>query len=364
MKRKCTLLITHACNLNCVYCYERHKSAERMPAETARRIFETQIAEVSSSERYVGVDFHFLGGEPLLNFEVIREVCEWAWSREWPVPFHFYVITNGTLLDEAKRDWFELHKRLITVDMSIDGLDATHRVNRGCSVGELPVEWVHRCWPHARFKMTVSRQTLRDFADGVIALVEQGYDLSATPAMGEQWSDDDVATYDAQWQRIADHFLAHRKNGLWRQLLKSIDPLFDERYVQEKCCGSGDTAVTYDVDGALYPCVIFSPMVFGRDIREELSGIRFDRAELFADQACADCFIRNMCKTCYGFNLKERGALAVRDKSICGIYRAEIRAICRFQRDLLRSITDREFTAPERERLERAEAGYAALLEK
>lgn len=364
MNRKCTLLITHACNLNCVYCYERHKSCAVMPFETARRIVGDELRCTAASERYSGVDFHFLGGEPLLNFDLIRALCEWAWSETREAPFHFYVITNGTLLDAPRREWFEYHRDRITVEMSVDGLDEMHRINRGCSVYELPVEWVRRCWPGARFKMTVSRQTLPGFAESIIRLVGRGYEVLASLAVGERWTDADVAEYARQWARLSAHYLMGGDGTMWRQLLKSIDPLFDASCVQDKCCGSGDSAVTYDVDGELYPCVIFTSLVFGRDIRGELKNVRFDDPAAFADPICAGCFIRNLCKTCYGFNLRERGTLAERDKSVCRMHRTEILAVCTFQRDLLRNFArERELTGPESGRLRQAEAACAALNE-
>lgn len=362
MNRKCTLLITRACNLNCIYCYERHKSEARMPFETARRIVEAELYETAHAGRYDGVDFHFLGGEPLLHFDLIRDLCEWTWSEARPCPYRFYVITNGTLLDASRRSWFESHAGRITVDVSVDGVDGMHRTNRGCSVHELPVEWVHRCWPGSRFKMTVSRQTLSGFAEGVISLVDRGYDVTASLAVGERWTDADVAEYTRQWERLSSYYRSIADGPIWRQLLKSIDPLFDNSCVQDKCCGSGDSAVTYDVDGERYPCVIFTPLVSGQDMRGLLHGVRFDDPAVFADPACAGCFIRNMCKTCYGFNLRERGSLAERDKSVCGMFRVEIGAICSFQRDLLRSFARvRNLSDAESQRLRRAEAACEAL---
>jgi len=352
MKRKCTLLITHSCNLNCVYCYEHHKSSARMSLETARRILQQELT--SSNPVSEGIDFHFLGGEPLLNFELIRDLCQWAWTRVWNVPFHFYVITNGTLLDTAKKDWFEAHKDRITVDLSVDGFDAEQFANRGCFARDLPLEWVRRCWPQSRFKMTVSRQTLPRIADAILAMTRQGYNVSITPAMGIRWTAEDVREYGRQLSRIVDFYQAVSDVRIWPQLLRSIDPLFDDGFVQTKCCGSGDSAITYDVDGTDYPCVMFTPLVSGNEVRAELEKIHFDDPVIFADDACAGCFIKNMCKTCYGLNLQERGCLASRDKSLCGMYRAEIYAICRFQRDLLRSL-QRPLTALERVRLQRTE---------
>lgn len=77
MKRQCTLIISHSCNLNCVYCYEKFKSKKTMSAPIAKQIIETEITNLDTT-RYTGIDFNFIGGEPLTNFALIKEVCEWG----------------------------------------------------------------------------------------------------------------------------------------------------------------------------------------------------------------------------------------------------------------------------------------------
>lgn len=354
MNKKCTLLITYKCNLNCVYCYERHKSKATMSFETARSIIKKELNSIDNY-KYDCIDFHFLGGEPLLNFNLIREVCEWTWEKKWSHNFHFYVITNGTLLDSSRRLWFESHRKQITIDISVDGIDSMQYINRGCSMHELPIEWVHKYWPNSRFKMTISKQTLPKFAYGVIGLVSKGYDVSSSLAIGEKWTKNDVDEYRFQWNRLLNHFLNLNKGPIWKQLLKSIDPLFDNSFVQEKCCGAGDSAITYDINGECYPCVIFTPLVSGIDMRNQLKGVSFDNPTIFADPECSNCFIRNMCKTCYGFNLQERGNLASRDKSVCAMFHVEIHAICMFQRELLQNIAKiRNLSKAEIHRLQKA----------
>lgn len=327
-----------------------------MSFDTACKIIKSEMQFMKDAAHYERIDFRFFGGEPLLQFRLIRDICEWTWAREWGVRYHFYVITNGTLLDSECQKWFESNKNRITIDLSVDGLDVMHRTNRGCSVRKLPIDWVKANWPNSRYKMTISSKTLSSFADGVISLVGQGYDISSALAIGEQWSDETAKEYVVQWQKLLIYFLSVVDGPVWKQLFKSVDSLFSNQEVQDKCCGAGDSAITYDIDGEIYPCVIFTPLVFGRDVRPDLVDIQFANPDVFADDACRDCFIRNMCKTCYGFNLQVRGKLSERDKSVCKMYQIEILYIAAFQMNYIKRISlKRTLSVLERTRLYRSE---------
>ena len=80
-----TLIITHRCNLNCVYCYEHHKDSRKMDVEFAKKTVEKYLTTGDYEEIKIG----FFGGEPFLEFPVIKEVCEWTWSRNWPKSYCF-----------------------------------------------------------------------------------------------------------------------------------------------------------------------------------------------------------------------------------------------------------------------------------
>ena len=68
------LIITHACNLNCSYCYEPHKSNKRMDATLAKNIILSEIALVQSSEKFERLEIHFMGGEPFMNFPLVKDI--------------------------------------------------------------------------------------------------------------------------------------------------------------------------------------------------------------------------------------------------------------------------------------------------
>ncbi len=174
--RFCTLMVTHACNLRCVYCFEKHKSdapSKRMRFETAVAVPEPELAAFGAN-RCPGECFavEFFGGEPLLNFRWIEQVYDWVKTRRPDFPVIFQITTNGTLLTLAVRDWLTRRKEDFRVVLSVDGTEVMQARNRGCAVDDIPIAFVRDTWEKSYFKMTLSRETLGDYADGVIALSE------------------------------------------------------------------------------------------------------------------------------------------------------------------------------------------------
>ena len=331
-----------------------------MSVITAREIIARELEQSADKGIYESVEFYYMGGEPLLNFSLIQETCECSWQQKWEIPYHFYVVTNGTLLDYSKMQWFEAHSRQITIELSVDGFNKMQEINRGCSTHSLPIDWVHRLWPEQCFKMTVSKKTLKDFAKGMITLQTQGYQTNSDLAIGVAWNELDAREYARQLEILSDFYLSHQHLRPCHLLLRNIEPLFTENPSIEKCCTSGGRAITYHANGKPYPCVVFTPLVFGKDLTSELSQMDFSDNKLFTDPECKTCFIRNMCKTCYGYNYKIRGNLAQRDKAYCPMYRAEIKAICKFQTNYLRK-QQRALSSKEQERLDKAEKGWQNL---
>ena len=350
MKRQCTLIISHSCNLNCVYCYEKFKSKKTMSAPIAKQIIETEITNLDTT-RYTGIDFNFIGGEPLTNFALIKEVCEWGAKFN---NIHFNIITNGTLFTQENMLWFEKHKALITIDISVDGINNIQQTNRGCEIKDIPINWVRENWPGNRYKMTISRKSIHQYAESLIFLEENGFRVSPSLAVGEDWDNNDAQIYAKQLLKINNHFINNPINQIPSFLLQSIDSLFIENKYIYKSCQTGDSAITYDIDGKSYPCILFSPLVIKQD-NSDWRNIDFKDIQQFEDPKCQNCFIKNMCKTCYGYNYQRTGAINIKDKRMCDLYKTEIVYIAKFQKALIeKTALCHNLSSIEVERLHRA----------
>ena len=73
-RRSVTITLTEACNLDCTYCYENHKSQKRISMDTVKEII---LKEMTEDNGFTEVEFDLFGGEPFLEFELIKEIEEY-----------------------------------------------------------------------------------------------------------------------------------------------------------------------------------------------------------------------------------------------------------------------------------------------
>ena len=124
-------VLTNACNLNCVYCQARdheHVHVEKKSFETAEKAVMTAL---QSPEHYL--NFEFQGGEPLLNYPVIRHIVEYAEKNKQAHSLQYSVVTNLTLLSDEMLDFFEQYD--VRISTSLDGNSELHNANRSDRLG-------------------------------------------------------------------------------------------------------------------------------------------------------------------------------------------------------------------------------------
>ncbi len=331
------LMITHACNLNCTYCYEKHKSNKVMSFDLAKELILKECHVVQTSHLFHELEIDLMGGEPMMNFDLIKQLVEWTEEKPLPVPWIFFITTNGTLFDEERKNWFRKHKHLISVGASYDGTPEMQKKNRDTDKGSIDMAFFHETWPRQGFHMTISQETLPHLAEGILELQRKGYPLEAALAQGVDWNNDDSEAYLNQLYALSETYLNEPKlrpiNLLSRALnIKASNNIRDLK--QEKWCGTGTHMVTYDVDGKAYGCHLFTPIVLG-DQAKELDKFEWSCAEATEDPYCRECILKRVCPTCAGFNYRYRGNVARRDHNWCKMVFAEKFVACEFQIKML-----------------------------
>lgn len=306
-----------------------------MTLETAKSVVSREVQLARETNNKDGVRLNLFGGEPLLKFDLIKKLCAWIWETVTDVKVDIFITTNGTLLDDEKKEWFKTHKEKINLIMSVDGKDDVQEGNRGCHSSELPIMWMLETMPNYLLSMTVPRKALANFADELIYFHEQNYRIDSKPAQGEDWQKGDGKIYEDQLNKLADYYLAHPevtpmyifKETSYVHLLNN-EP--NEKY--GKTCGVADELVAYDVEGRLFPCHHFLPNVNGKtDILDYLNTVDFSDSSKFVDEECMKCEILKLCRTCCARNFNERGDVSRRDKRTCQIMLAEAKVVSSFQ---------------------------------
>lgn len=329
-RRNCTLVITHRCNLRCRYCYETRKDARTMTPAMARTIIERELARTAASSDADEILFDFLGGEPFLEFPLMREIAEWTWSEPRAVPYLFSVTTNGTVLDATAKDWLRNNAERFKVVLSLDGVRSAQETNRPGSADLIDMEFFREVYADQPVKMTISPESVGDFAAGVCALMDSGFLVAPSFAYGAAWTDASIREYSKQLAALGRWFLDHSNIDLIPQFQKTLAVALDSGPIR-RMCGTGRMMATYDVDGREYPCHLFLPWITGRTSG---FGNVFENTDL-CDIRCRDCSFVRLCKHCYGFNFIERGNPASRTKTTCRLLQSEVLACIWFKGTLL-----------------------------
>jgi uncharacterized protein len=303
------LLLTLDCNHRCDYCFVHDKrKGNDMPHEVARRAIDFLLTE---SARMSTVSILPFGGEPLLRFDLMQEIVEYAAYaasvQNPPKTATFSLTTNGTLVDEEKMAFFRNHA--IMVLLSIDGCQRTHDRHRsmedGCSsyeaiVSRLPM--IRRYQPWLGTRMTVHPDGATNLYDDFEHLVSLGINqFLVGPATGIAWSAAQWGSYEDQMVLVIHRYAQLRHEGRPVRVA-----MFERRMDQVPGalrgtwgCGAGRGRMAVAPDGGLYPC----SKVLGIDALREThrlgdvwSGITdyCARGDLFL----ADEERRPKCKTC------------------------------------------------------------------
>lgn len=332
-RRVCMLMVTHACNLNCSYCYESYKRNDYMTIELAKEIISKEARFVANSDKFDEIQVDFMGGEPLMNFTLIKEIVEWLEGGGINVPWICFASTNGTLINSEMKEWFKQHKRYMVLGASYDGTGNMQLKNRGTDLYNIDLDFFHELWPEQTLQMTISKETLPYLAEGVLYVQRKGYRLNASLAQGVDWTQNDAKLYREQLCILKEEYLKDTSLLPLNRLTKYVDVfnLDPSERKQIQVCGSGLNMVTYDIDGKRYGCHMFTPIVLGNEKAIGVDDVEWDKPGLMADSYCESCILRRYCPTCPGFNYKYRGNFADRDKRWCPMVLAEAVTACEFQ---------------------------------
>jgi uncharacterized protein len=257
------LILTADCNLRCGYCYQNAKKPLRMRWETLRAALDLARA---SARREVGV--YFLGGEPLLEFPMIRRAVEYLEKNRPPARrFTYGISTNGTLLTDEICAF--LVDRGFETQISFDGVPEAQK-SRGqetFAVLDRLLDRLREEHPSfyrrsVRVAVTTSPETMPHLADSIDYLLSKGArEIVVMPSIlaDSPWELGRIEELDAQFERI---FRASLR--LWRERGETPLSVFRNKHdeppaeeTEDSMCGlvRGET-VAIDVDGQAYGCTV------------------------------------------------------------------------------------------------------------
>jgi sulfatase maturation enzyme AslB (radical SAM superfamily) len=285
------------------------------------------IAKYLNSNDYEEVVIDFFGGEPFLEFNSIKEICEWTWSKTWKNKYLFFTTTNGTLVHGEIKEWLRKNRKGIWVSLSLDGKRESHNINRSNSFDLIDLDFYKECWPTQTVKMTISKETVNDLSENIKYIHSLGYKITGTNfAEGIDWEDEKFKQIvfeqlEILCQYYIDNLMIEPVPLVNMRIYKC-----EESKEKHKWCGCGEQMVAYETDGKKYPCTFFTPMTFDEKQLSVIEKLDFSDYNCFIDNDCFEnCYLDPICNCCYGANLLRNGKINMRDRSKCELMK--IRAI-------------------------------------
>ena len=306
-----------------------------MSFNTAKRIIDTEVSKANGKS----LEFDFFGGEPFLEFELIKLCVEYIKFKcqTANIQYHCYATTNGTLVHGSIRQWLLENVNHFSCGLSIDGNRRMHDINRCGSFDDIDLDFFVKHYQEQPVKMTISPKTLPFLFEGVKFLHEKGFEISNNLAYGIDWSDEcNLEILGEQLNLLIDYYLKHTEYKPCSLIDESIAPLSyasaNTPFEFEKHCGAGINMVTYDTDGIGYPCQFFMPLSIGSRAKR-LGEITFlERVPINKlNNECQMCPINSLCTFCYGANYKERGNMYSHNIELCKYNKMIIKARAYFK---------------------------------
>ena len=312
------LHIAHTCNLNCEYCFasQGKYKGERavMSFEVGKRALDWLI-ENSGSRKNLEVDF--FGGEPLMNFEVVKRLVAYARSieKEKGKNFRFTLTTNGLLIDDDVIDF--ANKEMSNVVLSLDGRKEIHdrfRVDyNGNGSFDKIVPKFQKLVKARNNKNYYMRGTFThanpDFLEDIKVMLDLGFtELSMEPvvcAAGDpsELTPEDITVVMEQYEKLAFLMLQKEKEGKPFTFYHYMIDLTGGPCIYKRIsgCGSGTEYMAVTPWGDLYPC-----HQFVGDEKFKLGDIyngvtnptvqnSFKECNVYAREDCRNCWARLYC---------------------------------------------------------------------
>ncbi len=312
------LHIAHDCNLACRYCFakegEYHGKRSLMSFEVGKKALDFLIRN-SGNRRNLEVDF--FGGEPLMNWQVVKDLVAYGRKQEklYDKRFRFTLTTNGVLLNDEIQKF--INREMDNVVLSLDGRKEVHDLMRPFRNGKGSYELIvpkfrklsdSRNQERYYIRGTFTRNNL-DFSKDVVHFADLGFkQVSMEPVVGEETDsyairEEDLPQVFEEYDKLAKIIIERERAGKGFHFFHFMIDLDGGPCVAKRLsgCGSGTEYLAVTPQGDLYPCHQFvgqEEFLLGNvdegitrpEIVEEFCGLN-----VYTKESCKTCFAKFYC---------------------------------------------------------------------
>ena len=310
--------IAHDCNLACRYCFaeevEYHGRRAMMSYEVGKKALDFLIAN-SGSRRNLEVDF--FGGEPLMNWQVVKDLVAYGREQEkkFNKHFRFTVTTNGVLLNDEIQDF--INKEMDNVVLSLDGRKEINDKMRPFRNGKGSYDLIvpkfqkladSRNQERYYIRGTFTRNNL-DFSNDILHYADLGFkQMSIEPVVGEETDpyairEEDLPQIFEEYDKLAKVMIEREKEGKGFNFFHFMIDLKGGPCIYKRLsgCGSGTEYLSVTPWGDLYPCHQFvgqDEFLMGNvdeGITKPEIADEFRSCSVYSKDKCRNCFAKFYC---------------------------------------------------------------------
>lgn len=342
------LNVAHDCNLRCEYCFASKgdfgKGRVLMSLETGKKAIDFLIK--NSGTRH-NLELDFFGGEPLMNFDVVKKIVEYARSieKKYNKNFRFTITTNGLLLTDEIIDF--INSEMSNVVLSLDGRKEINDLLRvtpnkkGCY--DIIVPKYKKLVKSRKDKDYYVRGTFTkhnlDFANDIIHMADLGFkNISIEPVVSDpklsySIREEDLKRVFEEYENIAKKIIERKKSGKSFNFFHFILDLQQGPCAIKRLrgCGCGNEYVAITPNGDIFPChqfVGYDDWKIG-NLNEETFDYKmkdkFSKTNIYSKQDCKKCWAKFYCSGgCNANNMQYEGDILKSHKIACELEKKRV----------------------------------------
>jgi uncharacterized protein len=340
--------VAHTCNLSCDYCF-----ASQGKYNGDRAIMSLEVGQkaidylLENSGHHRNLDIDFFGGEPLMAWDVVKQIVEYARSKEkeYKKRFRFTFTTNGMLLNDEVTEF--LNKEMYNVVLSLDGRKEVHDRLRRTVNGKGSYEhivpkfqkFIENRGDKEYYVRGTYTQNNVDFTNDIFHIADLGFDkLSMEPVICDPrepyaLTEKDLPEIYNQYEILANEMIKRGENGTGFTFYHYMLDLSEGPCIQKRLtgCGSGTEYLAVTPWGELFPCHQFvgdqeysMGNIYDGITKPEIEA-QFKENNCYSKSECQDCWAKLYCSGgCPANALHATGALNGTYDFSCDIFKKRI----------------------------------------
>lgn len=359
--RNITFIVTEDCNLRCSYCYQPNKTHKHMTKEVGKRVVDfllegDKFNGYIDTENCCGVILDFIGGEPLLEIDLIDHIVDYfrfkafALGHPWATNYMVSISSNGVMYNNPRvQKFLQKNNGRVSFGISIDGNKELHDSCRLFPNGEgsydLAFDAVKKHianYGMDRTKATISPENLPYLTKAIKHLWSIGLSgVMANTVYEEGWTIEDARLFYKELRQLADYLLEDQNYTRYFTSLFS-ETIGQPAYTYDNWCGGNGAMLAIGPDGRCFPCLRYADISMstpgrkGKSIGDIYEGIHSKEedewlcklcsitAETQSNEECLGCQIASGCGSCNGYQYDKFGDPNHRATFICVMHKARV----------------------------------------